>query len=458
MSLMQNSGIPRMLSRFENLVTLADRILAPFVSKTFALRHPLTRVDWVVAIPLMLLAVAETIWAINQMGTLIWHATTFNLWFEADTPRVIANWTEATSNQYRSSVHPLTPATLTTTVVAMEKLGIPPMTAVHLLLSAVAAASTGLCLIVLRLLDLPRTVAVAFTAVFLGSAGFIYWAAVPELGSSAMLTIFLGLVLLLASRAHGTVVWVLVGAATMGITVTNWSVGLIAALVRTGLRRTLRIALATIAFVVIASVLQLALFPSAGMLSYKLMDEYRWTQVKAAASNTGVWDPVASVRSLMITTYSATFVKLEQHTDTVVVTNQRAGLFDRTTLGRAVAVGWAALLALGAYGLWSRPDRRSVALGISLILAFQLLLHSVYGDPTFLYAPHFLPILIVIAGSSWFTRARWAVVVVAAFVVIAGFVDNSQQFRVAINLAETVIDDGGNPIHPSYPPGGALLP
>ncbi len=92
------------------------------------------------------------------------------------------------------------------------------------------------------------------------------------------------------------------------------------------------------------------------------------------------------------------------------------------------------------------------------MIAFQAALHSVYGDPTFLYAPHFLPLLIVVAAWSWFTPLRWMAVGLAAFVAVAGFIDNAAQFRVSAATTKAFIDNGGNPIDPLYPAGGAVLP
>jgi hypothetical protein len=65
--------------------------------------------------------------------------------------------------------------------------------------------------------------------------------------------------------------------------------------------------------------------------------------------------------------------------------------------GGSALVLWSLLLAAGVVGLLRTPRWRSFAAVLGLTLAAQVALHLVYGDETFLYAAHFLPLLMAVA-------------------------------------------------------------
>lgn len=440
------------------LLAWIENFFAALAAEKFERHHALSRLDGILAAFFIVLAMAEVIWLMEIIGTPLWSATALNLWFEADTARVIANWTDLNSDQYRTKVHPLTPTMLTVPVVILELLGMPWSTAAKTLMVFVAGVSGGLCFLILRLLDLPRLAACVFAGVFLGSASFIHWSPVPELNSAAMVTILVAIAILLEGGVRSTWVWVLAGAGTMGVTITNWTVGVIAAVVSLGVRQAMRIAAVTFGLVFVVAVAQSFVFKNSRLLTPKIIGEYQWTQVAAEVSGSGTWDPVASVRSLFVTTVSASSVTTEKHGDSIVITNQRAGLFDRTPLGTVVAMSWLVVLGTGAFGLWYGLGRRSIAIGVFMMIGFQAALHAVYGDPTFLYAPHVLPMLLVVAAGSWFTPFRWGALSLAVLIAAGGFVDNVEQFRKAAGIAAKVVQGGGNPVLDMYPAGGAVLP
>ena len=94
-----------------------------------------------------------------------------------------------------------------------------------------------------------------------------------------------------------------------------------------------------------------------------------------------------------------------------------------------------------------------------MMLIAQMVLHSVSGDPTFLYAPHFTPMLVAVAALSWFTRVRRAALGLAVVVRIAGGISNVHRFRYAAGLANQILNDGGNPIRMlAIPPSEVLVP
>jgi hypothetical protein len=63
--------------------------------------------DGVMALIGATVAAAIAIWGAGQLGDVLYTEGSFNLWFQADNPRVIANLLDASSYQYRATVHPI---------------------------------------------------------------------------------------------------------------------------------------------------------------------------------------------------------------------------------------------------------------------------------------------------------------------------------------------------------------
>jgi hypothetical protein len=70
-------------------------------------------------------------------------------------------------------------------------------------------------------------------------------------------------------------------------------------------------------------------------------------------------------------------------------------------------------------------------------LLFQLALHSVFGRETFLYGPHILPLLLVVAAFGALTRLRYVVFALAALLLVSSGVNNLTLLRGALELVAT---------------------
>jgi hypothetical protein len=104
--------------------------------------------------------------------------------------------------------------------------------------------------------------------------------------------------------------------------------------------------------------------------------------------------------------------------------------------GTIAVVLWTALLGLGLWGLFSVKQHPKLRLVLGLTLLGQLLLHTLYGSETFLYALHLAPLLVMLAAFSLLTRARPLALVLAAMLVLTAGVNNSLQFQKATDLLE----------------------
>jgi hypothetical protein len=405
--------------------------------------------DAVVVLGFVVLAAALTTVGFEILGSTLWSARSFNVWFQGDAPRVIANFTDLTKSFYRTSVHPIAPVVTTSFVRFLELVGLSPAAAAKGLMYGVACLGPAIFYCALRLHGLPRLVAIVFTAVLITSAAFIYWAPAPELAMSAMVTIVVALAALAYKGELGLLTWIAISALTLSVTITNWTVGLIASFRKLPFFRFAKVSAAALALVMVISTVQYHVLPMA----------YRF-YTGGARHETDYFEfgPIAAVRSIFVTTISAPASMVEVQDGDEVVTNQKSGLFDRTPAGIAVATAWLAVLGAGVWGGIRTFAVSPVPLGLAMMIAFQVVLHCLYGDPTIMYAPHFLPMIVMTAALSWFTPARWPALALAAFVAVAGGVDNFGQFKAAAALAQQVMDEGGNPVRGGYVAGGALLP
>jgi hypothetical protein len=406
------------------------------------------------------LAATIAVWGFGILGSALYNEASFDIWFQADTPRVVANLTDAASDHYRTSVHPASSILLTPIVLGLSRLGIAPLLAAKVLIVAAAALNGGLFFAVLRLLGLPRFAAALFAILYLFSAAFLHWYSEIELNTIAGLANVLALLTLAYGRTKSLAWPILVSAATLSITITNWSVGLITTLMRWSLGRFIAISSAALALVTVLAVAQHFMFRNAAVFfqPFHIIGEARWTQPALEKSGAGSWRPFESLRSLLVTTVVAPDPEIEIQRNNKVVTNQSVGITRNTPGGIAASVAWIALLGCGLWGAASSFHLRPVAIGLGLMLFTQICLHSIYGNVTFLYAPHVLPILVALASLSWFTPARRIALGLAVVVSVVGGISNVHQFKEAARLANQILDEGGNTIDPAFPSNEVIAP
>jgi hypothetical protein len=104
-------------------------------------------------------------------------------------------------------------------------------------------------------------------------------------------------------------------------------------------------------------------------------------------------------------------------------------------LGGVAVFSWLVLFCIGLWNLVVGSLSVRMRLSIGLILLGQLLLHLMYGEETFLYALHYLPILVVVAALGALSRARKMVLVFVVVLICTAGINNIFQF----NRARTTI-------------------
>jgi hypothetical protein len=95
---------------------------------------------------------------------------------------------------------------------------------------------------------------------------------------------------------------------------------------------------------------------------------------------------------------------------------------------------WLILLCIGIWAIYRVKKDYKIRLGIVLALCGQLGLHLVYGDETFLYSMHYLPLLIIVAAYGALTHLRRVVLGLVLIVCIGAVVNNLMQFFWAADM------------------------
>src|SRR5262245_552927 len=190
--------------------------------------------DLLLALVFGAFAVVISLWGLSWFGSKFYDQNYgFEIWFQSDPPRVFMAMIDPASGwHYRTSVHPLFSLLTTPLMGALTTLGITPLAAGRGIIAVCGFFSTGLLLLALRGLGLPRAIAALFTAVFLASATFLHWFSLIETYAAAALSISLMLLVLTSVRAQRQWIWLVASIGTLAVTVTNWSLAIASALFR----------------------------------------------------------------------------------------------------------------------------------------------------------------------------------------------------------------------------------
>jgi hypothetical protein len=350
-----------------------------------------------------------------------------DFWFGADTARVFGNLTDRFSNHYRTNVHPLFSLLVCAPVTALSRLApISRFSAVLIALTVNSAITTALLCCLLRSF-LPRLDTAIWSLAFLSSAAFLFWFGTPETFAFGSFSIALALLIAAVPLGRRRGASTIASALTLAFTITNWTAGLIATLVSQPVRRAAQVTIYAFAAVAALSVIQYTLYPSAGKFLFVRGENHYLMHdpvQRSIANTTNFW-----INSMLAPRVAATPEINPQGQLSV-----RSRSSSLSPLAKATAVGWLILLAGGVYALAREARLRPFGLALGAMLACQLALHLVYGDEPFLYAAHYMPLLIVLGAFSAMTRLRWPALALAVLVVGAAAFNNLQQFDAAATL------------------------
>ena len=393
--------------------------------------------DFALAIFVSLVMFALVYEAAKLVNPVILDHQASNIWFEADIPRVFENMSDRFADNYRTRVHPifsLVALSLVNAVKSIFQTG--SFTAVRLVATGVAAVWMSTLYFLLRSIGCRRFDSVIFCLISTLSAASIFWFTVPEtyaFGSFSMLAALL-LVAMSEKFSYAPKWYILLSASTLSITVTNWMVGLLMVFVRFTKRQAILLSIQALGLVSLFWVIQKKLFPRTNWM-FDIRGEERYISLEA---NGG---PIRAIQSF----FSHTIVmpdinivtgKYDPSSEWPIFSTQLSAPGSASAWGVLAVVIWMSLLGLGIWGIFSSRSYLRFKVVLLATLAGQLLLHCLYGDETFLYSLHFLPLLILLAAFSTLTKARLLALALAIFLIPAIGINNISQFNTAISIVD----------------------
>lgn len=400
-------------------------------------RGPLRR--WVGDLLLLVLLSGGAIAAYHSLaGTLPAGVIEFHGWFEADPDRVFLCMTDRWFDFLRTDVHPLFPSMSYPPVLALQYLfhqG--PREAVCTVMATLAGIWVASLFVFLRLAGCRRLDAVLFSLLGAASSSAVFWFTVPETYGFGSVSIILALTPVALAR-HRPVrpFWFgLTGALSLGMTVTNWMVGILAAFSRLPWRRALTLCAYVFCAISLLCLLQKKVFPEAKLP----LDTSRESRFLLLEESGG---PIPVGRAFFLhgmvmpafDTIPLSDAPLKSPITRSFFRNQQAAVGTGSPWAWPAVLLWCGLLVLGLHALvLGRGDRRvRIVLGLSLL--GQLGLHLVYGAETFLYACHFVPLLVIVTALATLGRARIPALLLVAGLLVAVGANNLTQFRRAGGL------------------------
>jgi len=401
-----------------------------------------SRTDAAVALGMGLIASIITYIGISSIDPRIYDS--WNIYFQGDGIRVLADTTDRFSAQWRTSVHPIFSILAFPAMHGLMAMGLQKVAAAATLLMACAMASGAMFYLALRGLGLSVLAALVFNAAFLASATFIHWYPYIETYAFASTTIVGVLYMLTSGRCTWLWGWALASSGALAVTVTNWALALAAGFFRLRFLTFMKVSIAALLGVAAIACVQKATFPDSSLffnpLHYKV--EYQATQIWLESQGVAQWTPGENIRSVLVTSAVVPPAVVEDaHTPVGVfrlVNNQHSSILSSSLAGLVGVASWLFLLGTGVWGAWRDETRWAVAIPIAAYLVFQLGIYVVYGEITFLYAGNFFPTLMLLASFGWFTPLRNAVLGTAlAFTIFAG-INNHVEFQRAVRMSSEI--------------------
>ena len=398
------------------------------------------RTDWLCASLLTLAVAVACLLLARSMPSFLFQSMDF--WFEADTLREISNMTRVHDDHYRTSVHPLF-SLLTFIPVYLVKHGfsVSPLRAVLLVGSVVGGLWSGTLYLLFRLLGCRKPEATVFTLLGVVSASALFWLPVPNSYSWGSLSIMLALVLLLYTeqRPLGASVYVAASALTLSFTVTNWMAGLLVSLARWPWKQAVQLSVNALCLVVLLWGVQKVIFPSAQFF----IGQREETSFVNHPQAGGIANVASSIVFHSLVAPSVRFLKDDAYAQANAdafrlserLTFQFSAPGSASPLG-LVAVGlWSALLLNGLWRMVTLDHHLRFRLVLGSLLAFEFVLHMLYGEETFVYSLNFIPLLLAVAAVGALGTGRRIVTGMAAVLVLCVALNNWQQFQEAIHTA-----------------------
>jgi hypothetical protein len=364
----------------------------------------------------------------------------YDIWFEADQPRVLNNMTDWTSDHYRTKVHPIFSLLMLPPTKFLMALGVPGLTSAKTTISLAGTVCALAVYLSARVIGLTILDSILVFFAFLSSACVMFWFGLVETYAAGAMTI--SLMLLVAAKNPSTWIWIAASAGTLAVTITNWSLGLLTSYF-VNRSKFVVINSRALGIVVIGAIVQKLFAPSAELffMPNALSEEIKY--VALGDLSTVGW------RIVGCWLFSAVApLPYPQWNDQALmwwVSFQSANLSSLGAIGSIALLSWIAMLLLGAIGMIRTKSMYTVSSATILFLLLQTLLHSVYGDYPFLYSAHLLPAFMFLCAlgflglPSIFSRAAFAIF------ILSGGISNYSALQSSLSLTTQLLKMGHPP-------------
>ncbi|MDX2230527.1 MAG: hypothetical protein NW220_12875 [Leptolyngbyaceae cyanobacterium bins.349] len=393
--------------------------------------HPY-RIDFLIASILAIAMLLTSFVAAQAIPTpLLTDFYAQDVWFGSDLPTVFGNITSLSSDFGRNNKHPLFPLLIFPLVFGAGKLlQLDPVTATRLVLALTAAVWIAGLYSLFRLMSCQRLDAILFSLVGGISAAAVFWFVVPDSFPFASVTILLALVFVAMTQYHqfSPAWYIAIGVLTISITITNWMVGLLAAIANFRWKKVLQIITLTLGVTTALWFVQRVIFVSSGFPfqpktfigEKKFMTGPSGESILSALSSFAYQTMVMPAVRLGESVLRPEWVKPEFNT----LAPGSGGVW-----GMIAAIAWTGLLLLGVWGFFTTNRHGKLRFVLGLTIIGQLLIHSVYGTgETFLYSLHFAPLLLTLMAFVSLTRFRLVGLALAGLLIISAGINNRSQF------------------------------
>ena len=407
------SGVVRRLgSALSRATTVAEKAVSDFRLSLVPGEYKPTRlrgVDYWIAAALGFIGAVIAVWACAAFNSRV--NDYWNIYFHADPNRILTDTSLRPSLGFsrKGGVHPIFSILMLLPLQALGAIGLSQLTAFTILLVISDAMSVGIFYFAMRGLGLSIPAAVGFAGALMTSAAFVHWTPFVETFSFALLA-GVAMLLVATSCRYSLVLWTLGSAGTLSVTITNWVLGLAAAFFRLPPRKFVLVSTAAFVLVAVGALIQRAIMPPAPVFFNPrvIFQEKAFTQIELEKHGLQRWSLADDARSVLLTSAVAPPPRLEDDPTPFgvfrLVTNQHSPPTE-SLVGAGAIVCWIFLLGVGLWGAWRTLSHRAVALAVGSFALFQLAMHLVYGEITFLYALNFFPALLTLAAFGWLNSA-----------------------------------------------------
>ncbi|MBI9047401.1 MAG: hypothetical protein JEZ06_23145 [Anaerolineaceae bacterium] len=369
----------------------------------------------------------------NSFNLIGFERETMDVWFEADLARVIENMSNRFTNHFRTNVHPLFSIIFYSFSLFFRRFfDSSPISAAQSVFFFMGVFWTVSLYIYFRILELKRFDSFLFTLLGLFSSASIFWISLPEpyLPGSISIIFALSIAALADKKEIPTGWFIMSNVVTMSITINNWMVGLITTVFRHSLKKTVQIASYALSFVTLLWAIQKYLFPSAHFFLH-------WSNEMEFINQTGRGTIINIVNSFFFHTVvmpSIGVIEAFERVGWPIMTIQLSPPGSATYWGTIALIFWIFISGFGIWSLFKTNFHGKFKITLGIIILFQMGLHIFYGNETFLYALHFLPLLLTIPTFGFKTKYRKFLIPIIILLIITAGLNNFIQFNQAVNF------------------------